>query len=353
MRRLLVLEAVGAAFVEGLQRAWDAGDAVLPVDPLLPAPVRARLLAAARADDPVESGDALVVATSGTSGEPKLAVLTHEAVAASAGATSARLAVDSQRDRWLACLPLSHVGGLSVVTRAVLSGTPLMVHDSFDADTAMTAAADGCTLTSLVPTALARIDPSAFRTILVGGQAPSADRPANVVVTYGMTETGSGVVYDGVPLDGVDVRIATDGEIELRGPMLLRAYRDDSDPKTAESWLPTGDIGELLDGVLSVHGRRDDLVISGGHNVWPAEVERVLRSHPAVADVAVVGRPDAEWGERVTAVIVPADAAAPPSLAELREHVREQLHPRSAPTALELRNSLPRTASGKLRRDAL
>src|SRR5690606_30654860 len=139
---------------------------------------------------------------------------------------------------------------------------------------------------------LARLDPAPWRRILLGGQAPPADRPANVIATYGMTETGSGVVYEGRPLPGVEVRVADDGEIHLRGPMLLRAYRDGTDPKDGDGWLPTGDLGELgPDGHLHVHGRRGDLIITGGENVWPTAVERALVTHPAVAEVAVVGRP--------------------------------------------------------------
>ena len=140
------------------------------------------------------------------------------------------------------------------------------------------------TLVSLVATALRRIDPTRFRRIVLGGAAPPDDLPANVVTTYGMTETGSGVVYDGVPLDGVEVRIADDGEIHVRGPMLLRAYRGadaDVDPR-ANGWLATGDLGRWLpDGRLAVDGRRGDLIISGGENVWPEPVERAIRRRPA------------------------------------------------------------------------
>jgi O-succinylbenzoic acid--CoA ligase len=311
------------------------------------------VLAAARVDEPVEPGDALVIATSGTAGEPKLAVLTHDAVAASARATSARLAVDPVADRWLACLPLAHVGGLSVITRALLTGTPLTVHDRFDAGAVDEAAARGCTLTSLVPTALARIDAARFRAILLGGQAPPADRPAHVVATYGMTETGSGVVYDGVPLDGVDVRIDGEGQILLRAPMLLRAYRDGTDPKDADGWFPTDDLGTFDGERLQVHGRRGDLIISGGENVWPAAVERALATHPAVAEVAVVGEPDAEWGERVVAFIVPRDRSVPPTLAQLREHGRAVLPAHALPRAVEIVRRLPRTDSGKVRRTSL
>ena len=352
--RLVPLDARGdAAFVEALQRAWEGGDAVLPVDPRLPRPARDALVEAARVDEPVEPGDALALSTSGSSGDPKIAVLTHDAVAASAQATSAALAVEPSRDRWLACLPLAHVGGLSVVTRALLTGTPLTVHDGFDAAAVADAARAGCTLTSLVPTALARVDTAAFRAILLGGQAPPADRPAHVIATYGMTETGSGVVYDGRPLAGVEVRIVPDGEVQLRGPMLLRAYRDGHDPKDADGWFATGDQGELVDGCLHVHGRRGELIISGGENVWPAAVERVLAAHPSVAEVAVVGRPDPEWGERVVAVVVPADSTRPPDLTTLREHVKATLPAHAAPRELQLVDALPRTTSGKVRRAAL
>ena len=353
MARLVVLDAFGETFVDGLRRAWDHGDAVLPLDPLLPPPARRAVLASARPEQPVEPGDALVVASSGSTGEPKLVVLTHAAVAASATATSARLAVDPEADRWLACLPLAHVGGLSVITRALHTGTPLTVHEAFDPEGVREAAGQGCTLTSLVPTALARIDPAWFRAILVGGQAPPPDRPDNVLATYGMTETGSGIAYDGVPLEGVEVRVADDGEIWVRGPMLLRAYRDGHDPKDADGWFPTGDLGRLVDGVLEVHGRRGDLIITGGHNVWPADVERVLADHPDVAEVAVVGRADPAWGQRVVAVVVPTDPSRPPSLGDLRAYAKERLHPFEAPTALDLAAALPRTTSGKLRRSSI
>ena len=277
-------------------------------------------------------------------------MLTHDAVAASATATSRRLAVDPARDRWLACLPLAHVGGLSVVARALATGTPLTVLAG--PDPAAVAAA-GATLVSLVPTALARIDPGWFRMIVLGGATPPPVVPPNAVTTYGLTETGSGVVYDGPPLDGVEVRIDADGEIHLRGPMLLRAYRDGRDPKAADGWFATGDIGSWRDGRLVVHGRRGDLIVTGGENVWPEPVERVLGGHPGVADVAVAGRPDPEWGQRVVAFVVAADRAAPPSLDSLRDHVKRELPPWCAPRQVVLVDAVPRTSLGKVRRSDL
>ncbi len=366
MNRLIAIAlAPGDDFVSELGKAWDNGDAVAPIDLRQPEAARAALvdhLAPAVVVDAtgrhqrsqprvMESDDALVVTTSGSTGDPKAVVLTHDALAASARATHAYLDVDPNQDRWLCCLPLVHVGGLGVVTRALITGTPLSVHSGFDTGAVLAAAEAGATLTSLVPTTLARIPATAFRKILVGGSAPPPGRPANVIATYGLTETGGGVVYEGWPLDGVEMRIDSGGVIALRGPSLLRCYLGGYDPKDADGWFATGDLGEISDaGQLRVFGRKGDLIISGGENVWPGPVERTLLAHPAIADVAVVGRPHPEWGEQVTAIIVVADGTEPPELAEVREWAARDLAPFAAPRAVEVVPSLPRTSLGKLRR---
>ena len=141
---------------------------------------------------------------------------------------------------------------------------------------------------------------------------------------------------------------------ETWAPMLLRCYRDGTDPKDADGWLPTGDLGRLTDaGHLVVEGRRDDLIVSGGESIWPAAVETALSAHPDVADVAVAGTPDDEWGQIVVAHVVPADADRPPDLASLRDAVREVLPAHAAPRRLVLVGAIPRTALGKVRRRAL
>lgn len=373
MRELVAVDLpAGAVFVDVLRATWDAGDAILPIDQRLPGPVRRALLHAVRPHSivsaydgervavspggpPVGEDDALVVATSGSTGAPKLIVHTFASLTAHAHAVHERLQVDPQRDRWLACLPLAHLGGLGVVVRSIVTDTPFDVVDRFDAEIVGSAAQEsGSTLVSLVPTALDRIDPSPFRWVVLGGAPDTGDRPANVVRTYGLTETGGGVVYDGVALAGTEVAVRDDGSIGVRAPTLARGRRgDDGEVEPLvddEGWFATGDLGRWDEGRLLVDGRRAELIITGGENVWPAPVETILRAHPGVEEVAVVGRDDPEWGQRVVAVVVPRNPAWPPSLDELRDQVRAELAPFAAPTELVLVDHLPRTSLGKVRR---
>jgi o-succinylbenzoate---CoA ligase len=368
----------GDAFVEAVRGVWEAGDAVAVIDHRLPPESRSRALAALRPSSLVAEdgsrtalgspgssglldGDALVVTTSGSAGTPRAVVLTHRALTASATATSRRLGVDPDRHRWLACLPPVHIGGFSVLSRALCTGTPVTMIDGFDAPTVGAMGASGeATHVSLVATALGRIDPSVFEVILLGGAAPPAQLAPNVVTTYGLTETGSGVVYDGLALDGVDLAVdPTTTEILVRAPMLARATRDGAALTTSgldgsPGWLRTGDAGALDgDRRLSVHGRLDDVIVTGGEKVWPTDVEQVLAAHPGVAEVAVWKRPDPEWGERVVAWVVPTSAEGPPTLESLQAMAREHLAPWAAPKELVVVGELPRVGPGKVARRAL
>ncbi|MHB1712530.1 MAG: class I adenylate-forming enzyme family protein [Acidimicrobiales bacterium] len=374
MADLVALDlSAGQGFVDALLSEWEAGNAVLPIDQRLSGVAADRLLDALHPSAvidgygfhprsggrPAEPGDALVVATSGTTGEPKGVVLTHSAVHASAAATYNRLAVDPGRDRWVACLPLAHIGGLSVLTRALVTHTPYALFERFDAAAVEEEARRGATLVSLVATALRRTDTHRFRSVLLGGAAPPELLPGNVITTYGMTETGSGVVYDGMPLEGVDLligdgRLGAEGEVLVRGPSLMRSYRDGTDPRLPGGWLPTGDAGRLAgDGRLSVFGRIAEVIVTGAEKVWPSAVEGVLSRHPDVDEVAVWKRPDAEWGERVVAWVVPVDPSSPPTLGSLRAMVSELLAPWAAPKELVVVDALPRTPIGKVLRRAL
>lgn len=370
MRELIALDLpAGPAFLQALISVWEDGDAAVPLDPNAPPAHNAAMLDSMRpaavldaqgerhklpGSLPVEDGDALVVLTSGTTGEPKGAVHTHRGIeyAAFCSSTAAGVIANSC---WLACLPLSHVGGLSVVTRAVLTGTELQMLERADPKAIAEAQRQGATHVSLVPAILGRIDPEPFHSILLGGSAIPIDRPSNTIATYGMTESFGGVVYEGLALNGVEMRTTPDGLIELRSPTMLRSYRDGSNPLDAQGWLRTGDLGQIdsATGTLTVLGRVDEVIVTGGEKVWPHTVEAVLLQHDAVSEVAVIGIADPEWGQRVVALVVPMPGQLPLSLQAARELVRNQLPVASAPKEIRLVDSLPRTSVGKLRRMTL
>lgn len=375
----------GPGWMDLVAQIWAAGAALLPIDTRLPRPETEALLRLARptvaiasaAGEPdarrfddgvaVDDGVVLVVHTSGTAGAPKLVQFERAAID-SAVAASALVLDATPRDRWICCLPLSHVGGMLVLLRGVLLGASVAVHPSFDP--ALVAAERDAAFVSMVPTMLGRLldagaDLGRFRAILVGGAHLSPDLrgraervDARVIETYGLTESCGGVVYDGMPLPGVQTRVNADGGIEIRGPTLMLSYRFDAEATarafTEDGWLRPGDAGEIdAQGRLHVIGRIDDLINTGGERVWPDEVEVVLREHPRVGDVGVGARLDPEWGQRVVAFVVPSDPGDPPSLEELRDLAADRIGRHKAPRELVLVEELPRTFSGKLRRAAL
>jgi O-succinylbenzoic acid--CoA ligase len=317
------------------------------------------------------AGDPLTrVLSSGTSGEPKPVELTTGNHVWSALASGLNLGVERD-DRWLCCMPLNHVGGLTILIRSAIYGTAALIHDGFDVDRVAAAlAGGGVTVVSLVSTQLVRLlDAGAAvdapRLILLGGGPVPPDlleealgRGATVVQTYGLTEACSQVCTlapdearthqgsAGRPLLGVEVR-TEDDEILVRGPNVAPASRG------PEGWLRTGDLGRLDDdGYLWVEGRRSDLIVTGGENVRPERVENALRGVPGVADVGVAGADDREWGQIVVAYVVPgprADLRADALLAAARERLARH----EVPKRVEFRDELPRTASGKLQRRLL
>ena len=356
----------------------DAGEArtrVLSVDLALPAAPAADL-------DRAGSDDAaLLVYTSGTTGRPKGALLTHGNLlsSATAVATSWRW---TPEDRLLLALPLFHLHGLGVGVNGTLSaGAAVSLRPRFDADdVASRARAAEATMFFGVPAMYQRLDAAgragdlAGLRLIVSGSAPLAPPLAESVAAaagqmprerYGMTETVmlTGNPYDGprkpgtvgFPFPGVEVRLADTGEIEVRGPNVIGGYYEQPEATaeafTADGWFRTGDLGEHdEDGYLRIVGRSKDLIISGGYNVHPREVEEALLAHPAVADVAVVGRPSERWGEEVTAFVVLDESCGPD---ELRAYAAERLAPYKVPKSVEFIDELPRNALGKVLRNEL
>jgi O-succinylbenzoic acid--CoA ligase len=352
--RVSIAEADPVEFVIALHRCLLAGAAAVPIDLRLPEPEQA-----ARAEgEPVGPGIAAVMHTSGTTAAPKPVTLSYENFLASALGSAALLGLDAD-ERWLCPMPLSHVGGLSIPIRSAIYATTAVVHGRFDTAAVLEELMDPerrITLVSLVPTMLARLldagleRPPTLRWALLGGGpiGPSLlarARGAGVAVaaTYGMTEACSQIATFGWPLPGVELRIS-DGEVLVRGPIVAPGAA------SGDGWLHTGDLGCFDDrGALVITGRRSDTIITGGENVSPAEVEEVLLAHPGVADAAVVGRPDPEWGEAVVALVVGRGGATlDPD--ELRDHCRARLAAFKVPKRVEIVPGLPRTASGKLQR---
>lgn len=358
--------------------------AVAPLADVAPAP-DAALRDRAGPDEPLA-----ILYTSGTTGSPKGAILTYANFWWSAIGSALNLGVRDD-ERWLAPMPLFHVGGLSVLTRSAIQGTTAIIHDGFDAARVSDAIdAERATLVSLVPTMLGRVldargerpFPDSLRCVLLGGgpaPRPLLERCAALGVpvsqTYGLTEACSQVATlapadalrrlgsAGRPLyptelrvardDGTDAAVGEAGEILVRGPTVTPGYwnRPDATARALrDGWLHTGDAGTLDDeGYLYVLDRRDDLVVSGGENVYPAEVEAALLAHPGVAEAAVVGVADEEWGQRVVALVRVTDDSVTPDA--LREFCRARIARYKVPAELRLtRDALPRNAAGKLLR---
>lgn len=368
---------------EAIRHTWADGDAVVVLDPTAPRVALDALVAqlaptvlvvdgerrAVPGGIPVPEGTAAVVVTSGTTAQPKGVELTYDGIAAIGHGWAAAMGHEAD-DHWLVCVPLHHVAGLAILARASITGAAVTVRDTFDLDDVAAAPGTiGATLVSVVPTMLGRLlDAGApmheYRRVVTGGaplpvalQARADDGEVAVVDAYGQSETWGGCVANGVPIPGARVRLGEQDEIEIAGAMVMRDYRREPEASrrafTHDGWLRTGDVGVLSDGHLRVVDRLRDLVITGGVNVSPVEVEQVLALHPAVADCAVTGRPDAEWGERVVAHVVPRDASAPPALDDLRAFARERLTAPKLPRELELVEEIPRSAGGKVLRREL
>lgn len=336
-----------------------------------------------------------ILFTSGTTGKPKGAVLTYGNHWWNAMGSALNLGL-REDDVWLACMPLFHVGGLAILLRSVIYGIPVVLHETFAADVVNRALDEQnsfegqrVTIVSLVSTMLRRVIdargdvpfPASLRCVLLGGgPAPKelleecAARHVPVVQTYGLTEAASQVATlapadtlrklgsAGKPLMGVELKIETDaekgnvGEILIRGATVMREYYKDSEATARafrEGWFHTGDLGyEDDEGFLYVLSRRDDLIVSGGENIYPAEIEAVLNAHPAVLESAAVGVADAKWVQVPLAYVV-LRAGQSIGAAELKAYCAAQLARYKIPAQIVIVKALPRNAAGKILRRVL
>lgn len=374
-RVALALEA-GAGFCAALHGCALLGAVAVPIDLRLPRPERNARLEGVSAivEDPLDGPRlealrqrhpdevATLMYTSGTTAAAKPVPLTYRNWLSSALGSTVALGLDPD-ERWSCPLPLAHVGGLSILMRSVIYATTAVLHGRFDTPALVAALSDPAeriTLVSLVATMLERLldgglrDPPTLRWVLLGGgPIPSTllgracESRVPVAPTYGMTEACSQIATFGWPLPETELAVSPGGEILVRGPTVSRATL------SADGWLHTGDQGALDDrGRLTLTGRLSEIIVSGGENVAPLEVEEVLRTHPAVVDAAVFGRADPQWGEAVVAAVVARDGARL-DVEELRTHCSRRLAGFKVPKTFELMSRLPRTASGKLARGKL
>ena len=316
---------------------------------------------------------ALIIATSGSEGNPRPVLLGNAQLDAAATASNACLPLHPG-DLWLNCLPLYHIGGQSILWRCARAGATVLLHDGFDAaQVAADLAAQPVTHISLVPAMLARLldlgtrPPASLRVALIGGAALSQSLYDKAVATgwplfpsYGMSETAAqfatfdpadGAWHPGLvgrPMPGHDIRIGDDGRIRVRGPQIMRSYLDGSGID-ANGWLTTGDLGQIdAAGRLTILGRADDMLISGGSNVHPQAIESCLAACPGVLDVAVTGQPDPVWGDLIVALVV-----GPVAPGDLLAHARRHLLSAALPRRIHAVERLPRNATGKPERAAL
>ncbi len=329
--------------------------------------------------DPEREACLAVVYTSGSSGRPRGVELSRRAFVAAAAASAANLGWQDQ-DRWLLALPLAHVGGLSVLTRCLIARRTVVLAQPGSFEPATFAASlvrQGITLASLVPTMLYRllrqrpalVPAPSLRAVLVGGAAAPASLMAEarqvgwpVLATYGSTETCSQVATErlseplsetggcGPPLAGTELRLGPCNRIEVRGDSLMTAYfPSGARPFSDDGWLITADAGRLdSNGGLHVLGRLDDVIISGGENIHPEEIEAALLEHPGIAAAVVCGVDDSEWGQRVEALLVA--NADPLAEEQLRQHLRHRLAAFKQPRRIQWVAELPQTAAGKVSR---
>ncbi len=383
--QLVAIATSRQKMVDAVAKVWEAGHAFTPIDTRLSTELQQAQITRLQPDfimsDDLElttnpslnqtpttplaqllTGDALAIETSGSTGEPKQVIHTHDSLTASAKATSKLLGV-TESDTWLSCLPFSHIGGLAVLLRSILLGTEIEVLETINHDSIIESA-KRCSLVSMVQRQASQLSEETlgnFRRILLGG-GPGGINTDNVIKTYGLTETGSGIYYQGNSLPqgfatvgDTELRINDEGVLEIKGATLFRAYRNiHATSSSQDGWFTTGDLGSIDEsGKLTITGRQSLLIRTGGEDVSPEILEARLNEHPQIKAAAVTSRPSKEWGNEVVAVLVLGEDSAEPSLEELAEWTRKTLPNWYTPKHVVVTDELPRLPNSKVDRGRL
>ncbi len=368
-------------FLQIIKEVWDNGDAVFVIDQRFSPSLKRQTIGSVKPkylidkdgkntlpdSVGVSSNDALIQLTSGTTGYPKSVIHTFDSLKAHGAMVNEFLKVNPKSDRWIACLPLSHIGGMGVVMRAYFADMPVEIIETPDKTELERLNANGYNMVSLVASVLDRINTRSYKAVVIGGMAEPDNVAENIFPTYGLSESGGGVVYKGECLRGVRIKIQPGSQlIEINSPTLLRAYRSMHEsavgknvvskegiyPELDNGYFVTSDCGYFENDRLKILGRRDDLINTGGEKIWAKTLEDIILSIDGIDQVCVVGLKDQKWGQKIVAAVAKSKDSKATSEDIIRT-VKDRLASWAVPKEIQFVDDLPKTAILKTDRAAV
>jgi O-succinylbenzoic acid--CoA ligase len=360
---------------------WDDGDAIYFIDQRFSDKLKQQAIDSVRPkylinlegkcelNNSIEvcHGDALIISTSGTTGKPKALIHTFDSLKSHSRLVNEYLKINSQKDKWIACLPLNHIGGLGVVLRSMFENFEVAILEKPDPKRINDLNREGFNLISLVITILSKIDISHFKAVVLGGMAEPEKTQDNVFATYGLTETGGGVVYNGQTLNKVSIRIDKDSSlISVKTPTLFRGYRSlfnetlhvyeisaqGIEPELTDGYFQTSDCGFFDNDRLKILGRTDDVINTGGEKIWPGTIESEISAIEGIIEVAVVPVADVKWGHKIVAAITK-QPQSKITVTEIANVIRDSLSDWAVPKEIKFVQELPKTSIGKIDKQAV